>query len=160
MLASRFAPLTSPDLEPFLFGCAHLQVLHGQLRSVPLNDSDVVSELVISDEVVTVTVYLVKGLDDVDGINAGGDECATDLVALETAELGALLLEDLPQRLALIVVEHVLLDGSLGVVTICFIPLGIWPVLIEISIFTLFDRCLWPSAAYAHIHSNLFFFLY
>ena len=73
-----------------------------------MEQTDIVSELLIGDEIVTVTVHLIEGLDDVDGLYACGNECRTDLVALETAELGTLRLEDVPEWLTSVVVEQVI----------------------------------------------------
>ena len=85
-----------------------------QLSGIFLDNSDVVSELFVGDEVVAVAVHLVEGLDDVDCIDPGSDECATDLVSLEAVKLGTLLLEDYPKWLPRVVVQHILL------LTICF----------------------------------------
>ena len=73
-----------------------------------MEQTDIVSELLIGDKIVTVTVHLIEGLDDVDGLYACGDECRTNLVALETAKLGTLRLEDVPEWLTSVVVEQVI----------------------------------------------------
>lgn len=44
-----------------------------QLSGIFLDNSDVVSELFVGDEVVAVAVHLVEGLDDVDCIDPGSD---------------------------------------------------------------------------------------
>ena len=106
-LGGRFIPLLAPDLELLLILCADLvcKVAHLELAGVPHDDTNVVTELLVRDQVVTVTIHLIESLDDVDGLNARSYQRPTDLMSFQAAELRALRLEHMPKWLHAIVVQ-------------------------------------------------------
>ena len=81
----RFMPLLAPDLQSGLILGAHCQVVDAELRVVAHDNSDIVSELLIGDQVIAVTIHFVEGLDDIDRLDSRRDERSSNLVALEAA---------------------------------------------------------------------------
>ena len=81
------------------------EVVNLELAHIALYNPDIVTKLFIGDDVVTVSVHFVKGLDNFDNLNASRNERLLDLMPLKTAKFRSLRLEDLPKRLSRIVIE-------------------------------------------------------
>ena len=112
---SRLIPLFAPYIELAVIVALILrQVVDSQLRGVAHDDAHIVAELLVGDQVVAISIHLIKGLHYVDRLNPRRDQRTADLMPLEAAHLGPLLLKYLPQRLLVVIVEHVfLLDWRL-----------------------------------------------
>ena len=80
-----FMPLLAPDLQSSLILGAHCQVVDAELRVVTHDNTDIVSELLVGDQVIAVTVHLVEGLDDIDRLDSRRDQRPANLVPLEAA---------------------------------------------------------------------------
>ena len=106
-------PLLDPNIQLIVIATIDTlilrQVVDSKLRSVAHDDAHVVAELFVGDQVVAISIHLIKSLHYVDRFNPRRDQCTADLMTLEAAHLGALLLKYLPQRLLTVIVEHMFL---------------------------------------------------
>ena len=66
------------------------KVIHRELVCLSLNDANVIPELFVGNQVVSVSIHFVECLHNIDDFNAGSNERLFNLISLQAAELGTL----------------------------------------------------------------------
>ena len=148
-------PLDAPILKfPRLLFWARLKVIDTELAIIAHNDTNIVSELLVGDQVVSVSIHLIECLNHIYNIDSSCDQRLLYLVTFETAHLRFLWLENGPEWLLTIVVESVLINLVIFSVRFRSLYQSFWD---RFLFFSLDLRC---SATKAHDYLLLVFIFF